>query len=112
MGAATPVDGGAGVRIRRNILTLPQFSMSRRGCVPQSAPGAGGFAQRYNRIPLPFPSCRHEIHDFIPFASLHRFPRPEALTMRVFGFAGWSGSGKTTLIEKVIPRLVSRGLTV
>ena len=32
--------------------------------------------------------------------------------MRVFGFAGWSGSGKTTLIERVIPRLVSRGLRV
>jgi molybdopterin-guanine dinucleotide biosynthesis protein B len=32
--------------------------------------------------------------------------------MRVFGFAGWSGSGKTTLIEKLIPRLVARGLTV
>jgi len=32
--------------------------------------------------------------------------------MRVFGFAGWSGSGKTTLIERVIPRLVARGLRV
>ena len=32
--------------------------------------------------------------------------------MRIFGFAGWSGSGKTTLIEQVIPRLVTRGLTV
>ncbi|MFO1283846.1 MAG: molybdopterin-guanine dinucleotide biosynthesis protein B [Burkholderiales bacterium] len=32
--------------------------------------------------------------------------------MRVFGFAGWSGSGKTTLIERVIPRLVVRGVTV
>jgi molybdopterin-guanine dinucleotide biosynthesis protein B len=32
--------------------------------------------------------------------------------MRIFGFAGWSGSGKTTLIEQVIPRLVSRGLTL
>jgi molybdopterin-guanine dinucleotide biosynthesis protein B len=31
---------------------------------------------------------------------------------RVFGFAGWSGSGKTTLIERLIPRLVARGLTV
>ncbi|CAG0960223.1 Molybdopterin-guanine dinucleotide biosynthesis adapter protein [Burkholderiales bacterium] len=31
---------------------------------------------------------------------------------RVFGFAGWSGSGKTTLIERVIPRLVDRGLSV
>jgi len=34
------------------------------------------------------------------------------VTPRVFGFAGWSGSGKTTLIERVIPRLVARGLTV
>ena len=34
------------------------------------------------------------------------------MTPRVFGFAGWSGSGKTTLIERVIPRLVARGLTV
>ena len=32
--------------------------------------------------------------------------------MKVFGFAGWSGSGKTTLIEKLIPRLTSRGLRV
>jgi molybdopterin-guanine dinucleotide biosynthesis adapter protein len=32
--------------------------------------------------------------------------------VRVFGFAGWSGSGKTTLIERLIPRLVARGLTV
>jgi molybdopterin-guanine dinucleotide biosynthesis protein B len=32
--------------------------------------------------------------------------------MRVFGFAGWSGSGKTTLIERIIPRLRERGLTV
>lgn len=32
--------------------------------------------------------------------------------MKIFGFAGWSGSGKTTLIEKVIPLLTARGLTV
>ena len=32
--------------------------------------------------------------------------------MRVFGFAGWSGSGKTTLIERLIPQLVARGVTV
>ncbi len=32
--------------------------------------------------------------------------------MRIFGFAGWSGSGKTTLIERVIPQLIARGLTV
>lgn len=32
--------------------------------------------------------------------------------MKVFGFAGWSGSGKTTLIERLIPVLVARGLTV
>lgn len=32
--------------------------------------------------------------------------------MRVFGFAGWSGSGKTTLIERLIPRLVARGMRV
>ncbi len=32
--------------------------------------------------------------------------------MRVFGFAGFSGSGKTTLIEKLVPRLVERGLRV
>jgi len=35
-----------------------------------------------------------------------------ARAMRVFGFAGWSGSGKTTLIERIIPRLVERGLVV
>lgn len=32
--------------------------------------------------------------------------------MRVFGIAGFSGSGKTTLIERVLPRLAARGLTV
>jgi molybdopterin-guanine dinucleotide biosynthesis protein B len=32
--------------------------------------------------------------------------------MRVFGFAGWSGSGKTTLIERLVPRLVARGVKV
>jgi molybdopterin-guanine dinucleotide biosynthesis protein B len=32
--------------------------------------------------------------------------------MRVFGFAGWSGSGKTTLIERLVPRLTARGLSV
>ena len=32
--------------------------------------------------------------------------------MRMFGFAGWSGSGKTTLIERLIPQLVMRGVTV
>jgi molybdopterin-guanine dinucleotide biosynthesis protein B len=31
---------------------------------------------------------------------------------RVFGFAGWSGSGKTTMIERLVPRLVARGLRV
>lgn len=32
--------------------------------------------------------------------------------MKCLGFAGYSGSGKTTLIEKLIPRLVLRGLRV
>jgi molybdopterin-guanine dinucleotide biosynthesis protein B len=32
--------------------------------------------------------------------------------VKIFGFAGWSGSGKSTLIEKLIPRLVKRGLRV
>ena len=32
--------------------------------------------------------------------------------MKVFGLAGWSGSGKTTLMVKLIPALVTRGLTV
>lgn len=32
--------------------------------------------------------------------------------MRVIGLAGWSGAGKTTLIEKVIPEIRRRGLTV
>ena len=32
--------------------------------------------------------------------------------MKTFGFAGWSGSGKTTLIEKLIPAVIARGLTV
>ena len=34
------------------------------------------------------------------------------MTMKIFGLAGWSGSGKTTLVVKLIPELVSRGLTV
>ena len=33
-------------------------------------------------------------------------------SMKIFGFAGWSGSGKTTLIERLIPLVVARGLTV
>ena len=32
--------------------------------------------------------------------------------MKVFGIAGYSGSGKTTLIERVLPRLMARGLSV
>ncbi len=32
--------------------------------------------------------------------------------MKIIGFAGWSGSGKTTLIEKLVPLLKQRGLTV
>jgi molybdopterin-guanine dinucleotide biosynthesis protein B len=32
--------------------------------------------------------------------------------MRVFGLAGWSGSGKTTLIARLLPELLTRGLTV
>jgi molybdopterin-guanine dinucleotide biosynthesis protein B len=32
--------------------------------------------------------------------------------MKVFGIAGYSGSGKTTLIERVLPHLAARGLSV
>ena len=32
--------------------------------------------------------------------------------MKVFGLAGWSGSGKTTLACKLIPELISRGVTL
>ncbi|WP_034411010.1 molybdopterin-guanine dinucleotide biosynthesis protein B [Derxia gummosa] len=32
--------------------------------------------------------------------------------MKVFGITGWSGSGKTTLIERLLPALVARGLSV
>ena len=32
--------------------------------------------------------------------------------MKVLGLAGWSGSGKTTLIDRLLPELVGRGLTV
>ena len=31
---------------------------------------------------------------------------------RILGIVGWSGSGKTTLIERVLPLLRARGLTV
>lgn len=33
-------------------------------------------------------------------------------SQRAFGIVGWSGSGKTTLIERVVPRLTAKGLTV
>jgi molybdopterin-guanine dinucleotide biosynthesis protein B len=32
--------------------------------------------------------------------------------MKAFGVVGYSGSGKTTLIERVLPRLIARGLRV
>jgi molybdopterin-guanine dinucleotide biosynthesis protein B len=32
--------------------------------------------------------------------------------MKLLGIVGWSGSGKTTLIERLIPLLVARGLSV
>jgi molybdopterin-guanine dinucleotide biosynthesis protein B len=32
--------------------------------------------------------------------------------MKVFGIAGWSNSGKTTLIERLLPLLIERGLSV
>lgn len=32
--------------------------------------------------------------------------------MKVFGLVGWSGSGKTTLLVKLLPELVSRGISV
>jgi len=32
--------------------------------------------------------------------------------MKVFGLSGWSGSGKTTLVVKLIPELLSRGISV
>ncbi len=31
---------------------------------------------------------------------------------RLIGLAGWSGAGKTTLVEKLIPELTGRGLSV
>jgi molybdopterin-guanine dinucleotide biosynthesis protein B len=34
------------------------------------------------------------------------------MSMKIFGLAGWSGSGKTTLMVKLIPELVSRGISV
>ncbi len=32
--------------------------------------------------------------------------------MNVLGFSGWSGSGKTYLLEKLIPQLTARGISV
>lgn len=32
--------------------------------------------------------------------------------MRIIGFAGWSGAGKTTVLQKLIPVLLARGLSV
>jgi molybdopterin-guanine dinucleotide biosynthesis protein B len=43
---------------------------------------------------------------------MHRWPAERPFAVKVFGFAGYSGTGKTTLIERLIPRLVARGLRV
>ena len=32
--------------------------------------------------------------------------------MRIIGLAGWSGAGKTTLLARLIPDIITRGLTV
>jgi molybdopterin-guanine dinucleotide biosynthesis protein B len=32
--------------------------------------------------------------------------------MKILGIVGWSGSGKTTLIERLIPLLIARGISV
>lgn len=32
--------------------------------------------------------------------------------MKILGLGGWSGAGKTTLLSKLIPELISRGITV
>ena len=32
--------------------------------------------------------------------------------MKIFGLAGWSGAGKTSLMVRLLPELVSRGLSV
>ena len=32
--------------------------------------------------------------------------------MRVFGLAGWSGSGKTTMMERMLPEIIARDVTV
>jgi molybdopterin-guanine dinucleotide biosynthesis protein MobB len=32
--------------------------------------------------------------------------------MKVIGLAGWSGSGKTTLMQRILPEVIGRGLTV
>lgn len=50
----------------------------------------------------------------------HRVPRRRGVAAynramneaRIFGISGWSGSGKTTLIERMIPILRARGLSV
>ena len=65
------------------------------------------------RTPAPTFHCRHANCPSVAVAARASRHRIGLLAnMRVFGFAGWSGSGKTTLIERVIPRLVARGLRV
>lgn len=32
--------------------------------------------------------------------------------MKIFGLAGWSGSGKTTLVQRLLPALIARDVTV
>ncbi len=46
------------------------------------------------------------------FAPLRTNDGTKAGDMKLLGIVGWSGSGKTTLIEKLLPLLIARGITV
>ncbi len=41
-----------------------------------------------------------------------RGPTRRRAALKVFGIAGWSNAGKTTLIERLLPRLTARDLSV
>ena len=69
-------------------------------------------AHRYNAGEKPIPALRIGVTRTI---AAHQGATEADSThagMRIFGFAGWSGSGKTTLIERIVPRLVARGLVI
>ena len=71
-----------------------------------------GPAHRYNASEKPIPPLRIGVTRTIAAHQNAAEADSKHAGMRIFGFAGWSGSGKTTLIERIVPRLVARGLVI